>query len=83
MLNIRVLQTLNLHYLRVVVQEINTYYIYLEMFVGFMAVSRNITVYLVVTRCILLDMHPTYGATCSSEREVNLNPENGTIHSSN
>jgi hypothetical protein len=53
------------------------------MFVGFMALSMNITVYWMVTRYILLDMHLAYGAACSSETAVNLIPESGNIHSSN
>lgn len=53
------------------------------MFLGFIAVTVNITVYWMVTRCILVDMHPAYGAACSSEMAVNFIPESGNIHSSN
>jgi len=35
-----------------------------------------------VTQCILLDMHPEYGAACLSETAVNLIPKSGNIHSS-
>jgi hypothetical protein len=54
-------------------------YEYLKKFVGFMAVTTNITVYWVVTPCILVDMHPAYGAACSSETAINLIPESGNI----
>ena len=59
------------------------YYVYLEKIVGFMAVTMKVTVYRMVTRCILVDMHAAYGAACCSETAVNLIAESGNIHSSN